>query len=43
MFVSIETVKTHLKHIFAKFGATDRRDAIIRAHAAGLLQVAEHA
>jgi LuxR family transcriptional regulator, maltose regulon positive regulatory protein len=43
MSVSLETIKTHLKHIFAKLGAGNRRDAIERAQAAGLLSAEEPA
>jgi LuxR family maltose regulon positive regulatory protein len=35
--VSVNTVKTHLKSVYAKLGARDRRDAVIRARHAGLL------
>jgi LuxR family transcriptional regulator, maltose regulon positive regulatory protein len=41
MCVSTETIKTHLKHIFAKLGATNRVEALERAHAAGLLGMVE--
>ena len=37
MFISVNTVKTHLKHIFTKIGATSRAQAIARAFAIGLL------
>jgi LuxR family maltose regulon positive regulatory protein len=37
MFISVNTVKTHLKHIFSKVGATSRAQAIARAYALGLL------
>jgi len=37
MFISVNTVKTHLKHIFAKVGATSRAQAIARSFAVGLL------
>jgi len=37
MFISVNTVKTHLKHVFSKIGATSRAQAIARAFALGLL------
>lgn len=37
LVVSVNTVKTHLKQIYAKLGAHDRRDAVRRARALGLL------
>lgn len=36
--VSTETVKSHLKNIYSKLDATDRRHAIVRAEQLGLLQ-----
>lgn len=36
MFISTETVKTHLKHLYAKLGAADRGGAVARARALGL-------
>jgi LuxR family transcriptional regulator, maltose regulon positive regulatory protein len=41
MLVSSETVKTHLKHIFAKLGASTRAEARDHAEALGLVRVAE--
>jgi LuxR family maltose regulon positive regulatory protein len=35
--VSLNTVKTHLKHIYRKLGATSRTEAIERAGRLGLL------
>jgi LuxR family transcriptional regulator, maltose regulon positive regulatory protein len=36
MFVSVETVKTHLKNLYGKLGARDRRSAMARARELGL-------
>jgi DNA-binding NarL/FixJ family response regulator len=36
--VSPATVKTHLSHIYEKLGASDRRDALVRAIALGILR-----
>ena len=37
MFVSVNTVKTHLKHVYRKLDVADRRDAIRRARELHLL------
>ena len=37
MFFSENTVKTHLKSIYRKFGVTRRRDAVLRARELSLL------
>jgi LuxR family maltose regulon positive regulatory protein len=37
MYISVHTVKTHLKSIFRKLGAGDRREAVRRARQLGLL------
>jgi DNA-binding NarL/FixJ family response regulator len=38
MFVTPATVKTHLSHIYAKLGVANRREALARAVALGLLR-----
>jgi DNA-binding NarL/FixJ family response regulator len=37
LHVSHETVKTHVKHVYAKVGARDRAQAVIAAYEAGLV------
>jgi LuxR family transcriptional regulator, maltose regulon positive regulatory protein len=37
LFVSVHTVKTHMRHIYRKVHATSRREAVDRARAIGLL------
>jgi LuxR family maltose regulon positive regulatory protein len=35
--VSVTTIRTHIRHLFAKLGAHRRTDAVARARAVGLL------
>jgi LuxR family maltose regulon positive regulatory protein len=37
LYVSANTVKTHLRHLYAKLGVHDRKEAVERARALGLL------
>ncbi|WP_256840791.1 LuxR C-terminal-related transcriptional regulator [Ornithinimicrobium cryptoxanthini] len=37
LFVSLNTVRTHTRHIYTKLGVTNRRAAVSRAHQLGLL------
>jgi LuxR family maltose regulon positive regulatory protein len=37
LYLSVNTVKTHLKSIYRKLGVNRRRDAVIQAHRHGLL------
>jgi LuxR family maltose regulon positive regulatory protein len=36
-YVSVNTIKTHMAHIFQKLGAVNRNDAIAQARQMGLL------
>ena len=36
LYVSVNTVKTHVKHLYSKLDATTRREAVERARALGL-------
>ena len=42
LFISENTVKTHLRHIYAKTGARNRAEAIRYAHATGLVETGDH-
>ena len=37
MYISVNTVKTHLKSIYRKLAATHRREAVLRAQHLGLI------
>ncbi len=37
LFVSVNTLRTHTKHIFSKLDVSTRRAAVSRAHESGLL------
>ena len=37
LVVSLNTVRTHTKHIYAKLGVNNRRAALTKAHRLGLL------
>jgi len=37
LFVSDNTVSTHMRHLYAKLGVHNRREAVDRARALGLL------
>ena len=38
LYVSTETIKTHLQHLYRKLRAADRRDAVVRAEKLGILR-----
>jgi LuxR family maltose regulon positive regulatory protein len=37
LYLSMNTIKTHTRHLYAKLGAGSREDAVRRAHALGLI------
>ena len=39
LFISVETVKAHVKHVFEKLGAADRMDAVTISLRRGLIQI----
>ncbi|HVK37139.1 MAG TPA: LuxR C-terminal-related transcriptional regulator [Candidatus Kapabacteria bacterium] len=38
LYVSINTIKTHVSNLFDKLGARNRIDALVRAKDAGILE-----
>jgi LuxR family maltose regulon positive regulatory protein len=42
LFVSVNTVRTHMRHLFAKLGVHRRTEAVDRARALGLLTASRH-
>ena len=42
LYVSVHTVKTHMKHLYAKLGTHTRAEAVDRARALGLLAPSPH-
>ena len=41
LYISLNTVKTHIRELYRKLGATSRADAVTRAEAFGLLDVTQ--
>jgi LuxR family maltose regulon positive regulatory protein len=37
LFVSLNTIRTHMRHVYTKLGVHNRGDAVERARALGLL------
>ena len=42
LYVSLHTVKTHVRHMYAKLGTHSRADTVARARALGLLAPSPH-
>src|SRR5262249_41031884 len=42
LYVSLNTVRTHLRHVYAKLGTHRRAEAVARARALGLLAPSPH-
>jgi DNA-binding NarL/FixJ family response regulator len=42
LFISMATVKSHVRHVFAKLGLRDRVQAVVAARAAGLSPASQH-
>ena len=41
LYISMNTVKTHIRELYRKLGVTSRADAVARAEALGLLERTE--
>ena len=41
LYISMNTVKTHVRELYRKLGVTSRADAVVRAEALGLLDLPE--
>ena len=42
LYVSLNTVRTHIRHLYAKLGTHRRAEAVARARALGLLAPSPH-
>jgi LuxR family transcriptional regulator, maltose regulon positive regulatory protein len=38
LYISLNTVKTHIRELYRKLGASSRADAVVQAEALGLLE-----